>query len=103
LSGPVRIAFSFASHALESHNDIVLVTIHSSFPSRASVRGLVSSVPGSPPKGRGFESCLKFLNFFLRQMNYIIKRNHRDIRRPLIRITCHLSITFIPRVTSRFT
>ncbi|MDD9361722.1 MAG: hypothetical protein PV344_02200 [Anaplasma sp.] len=35
--GPVRIAFSFASHALESHRDLVLMTQHSSFPSRASV------------------------------------------------------------------
>ncbi|MDD9362544.1 MAG: hypothetical protein PV344_06450 [Anaplasma sp.] len=35
--GPVCIAFSFASHALESHNDLVLMTQHSSFPSRASV------------------------------------------------------------------
>ncbi|MDD9361906.1 MAG: hypothetical protein PV344_03160, partial [Anaplasma sp.] len=37
LSGPIRIAFSFASHALESHKDLVLMTQHSSFPSRASV------------------------------------------------------------------
>ncbi|MDD9362618.1 MAG: hypothetical protein PV344_06830 [Anaplasma sp.] len=29
--------FSFASHALESHNDLVLMTQHPSFPSRASV------------------------------------------------------------------
>ncbi|MDD9362281.1 MAG: hypothetical protein PV344_05075 [Anaplasma sp.] len=35
-SGTVRIAFSFASHALESNNDLVLITQHSSFPSRAS-------------------------------------------------------------------
>ncbi|MDD9361641.1 MAG: hypothetical protein PV344_01790, partial [Anaplasma sp.] len=37
LSSPVRIAFLFASHALESQNDLVLMTQHSSFPSRASV------------------------------------------------------------------
>ncbi|MDD9361916.1 MAG: hypothetical protein PV344_03215 [Anaplasma sp.] len=37
LSGPVRIAFSFASHVLESHNDLALMTQHSSFQSRASV------------------------------------------------------------------
>ncbi|MDD9361835.1 MAG: hypothetical protein PV344_02780 [Anaplasma sp.] len=36
-SDPVCIAFSFASRALESHNHLVLVTQHSSFPSRASV------------------------------------------------------------------
>ncbi|MDD9361857.1 MAG: hypothetical protein PV344_02895 [Anaplasma sp.] len=36
LSGPVHIAFSFASHARESHNNLVLMTQHSSFPSRAS-------------------------------------------------------------------
>ncbi|MDD9362233.1 MAG: hypothetical protein PV344_04830, partial [Anaplasma sp.] len=35
--GPVRIAFSFASHSCESHIDLVLMTQHSSFPSRASV------------------------------------------------------------------
>ncbi|MDD9362993.1 MAG: hypothetical protein PV344_08730 [Anaplasma sp.] len=34
--GPVRIAFSFASHAPESHNNLVLMTQHSSFPSCAS-------------------------------------------------------------------
>ncbi|MDD9362485.1 MAG: hypothetical protein PV344_06155 [Anaplasma sp.] len=37
LSGPVHIAFSFASHAFESHNNLVLMAQHSSFPSRASV------------------------------------------------------------------
>ncbi|MDD9362494.1 MAG: hypothetical protein PV344_06200 [Anaplasma sp.] len=36
LSGPVRIAFSLASHALESHNGLVLMTQHSSLPSRAA-------------------------------------------------------------------
>ncbi|MDD9361646.1 MAG: hypothetical protein PV344_01815 [Anaplasma sp.] len=35
--GPVHIAFSFASHALESHNDLVLMRQHPSFPSRANV------------------------------------------------------------------
>ncbi|MDD9362885.1 MAG: hypothetical protein PV344_08185 [Anaplasma sp.] len=35
--GPVRTTFSFTSHALESHNDLVVMTQHSSFPSRASV------------------------------------------------------------------
>ncbi|MDD9362169.1 MAG: hypothetical protein PV344_04505 [Anaplasma sp.] len=44
LSGPVCIAFSFASRALESHNDPVLRTQHSSFPSRASVSRVAWSV-----------------------------------------------------------
>ncbi|MDD9361776.1 MAG: hypothetical protein PV344_02480 [Anaplasma sp.] len=33
------------------------------WPSRASAL-CVSSVSGSQPKGRGFESCLKFFKFF---------------------------------------
>ncbi|MDD9362776.1 MAG: hypothetical protein PV344_07635 [Anaplasma sp.] len=37
LSGAIRIDFSFASHALDSHNDLVRMTQHSSFPSCASV------------------------------------------------------------------
>ncbi|MDD9361635.1 MAG: hypothetical protein PV344_01750 [Anaplasma sp.] len=32
LWGPVRIAFSLAWHALESCNDLVLMTQHSPFP-----------------------------------------------------------------------
>ncbi|MDD9362665.1 MAG: hypothetical protein PV344_07065, partial [Anaplasma sp.] len=44
LLGPVRIAFSFASHAFESHNDPVLMTQHSSLPSRASVPCVTWSV-----------------------------------------------------------
>ncbi|MDD9361448.1 MAG: hypothetical protein PV344_00755 [Anaplasma sp.] len=45
MSGPVRIAFSFAWHALESHNDLVLMTQHSSFPNcKRAFRGLVGSV-----------------------------------------------------------
>ncbi|MDD9362784.1 MAG: hypothetical protein PV344_07675 [Anaplasma sp.] len=42
--GPVRVAFSFAFHALESHNDLVLMTQHCSFPSRASVPCVAYSV-----------------------------------------------------------
>ncbi|MDD9362428.1 MAG: hypothetical protein PV344_05850, partial [Anaplasma sp.] len=56
LSGPVRIAFSFDSHALQSSNDLVLL-------SQACLRGLVSCVSGSQPTGRGFESRLEFFNF----------------------------------------
>ncbi|MDD9361914.1 MAG: hypothetical protein PV344_03205 [Anaplasma sp.] len=59
--GPVRIAFSFASHALESqrpssHDTILLVP-------KPCKRGLVSSVSGSQPKGRGFESRLALQMF----------------------------------------
>ncbi|MDD9362642.1 MAG: hypothetical protein PV344_06950, partial [Anaplasma sp.] len=63
-------------------------------PRKRYSRGLVSRVSGSQPKGRGFESRLKFFKFSLRQMNY---------RRPLMHITCHLLTTLIPRVTSCFT
>ncbi|MDD9361621.1 MAG: hypothetical protein PV344_01680 [Anaplasma sp.] len=70
--GLLSIAFSFASHGFESHNDLVLMTQHSSFQSCA-LCGLVSIVPGSQPKGRGFGSRLKFFKFFVRQMNYFIK------------------------------
>ncbi|MDD9363033.1 MAG: hypothetical protein PV344_08930 [Anaplasma sp.] len=46
MSGPVRIAFSFASHALEAHKDLVLMTQHSPFPNLQAFRGLVGSVSG---------------------------------------------------------
>ncbi|MDD9362089.1 MAG: hypothetical protein PV344_04100, partial [Anaplasma sp.] len=63
LSGPVRIAFSFASHAPESHNDLVLMTLLVPKPCERAMHGLVSSVSGSQPNGRGFESRLKFFKF----------------------------------------
>ncbi|MDD9361868.1 MAG: hypothetical protein PV344_02955 [Anaplasma sp.] len=45
-------------------------------PCTRAFRGLVSSVSGSQPKGRGFESRLKFFKISLRHMNYFIKWNH---------------------------
>ncbi|MDD9361879.1 MAG: hypothetical protein PV344_03020 [Anaplasma sp.] len=69
LSDPVRIVFSFASHALESHNDLVLMTQHSSFPSC----GLVSSVYGSQRKGHGFESRLKLFKIFCKANELLYK------------------------------
>ncbi|MDD9361850.1 MAG: hypothetical protein PV344_02860 [Anaplasma sp.] len=64
--GPVRIAFSFASHALESHNDLVLMTLLVPKPCKRDLRGLVSSVAGSQPKGRGFQSRLKLCKIFFK-------------------------------------
>ncbi|MDD9361809.1 MAG: hypothetical protein PV344_02650, partial [Anaplasma sp.] len=67
LSGPLCIAFSFASHALESHNYLVLMTQHSfPKPCKRVLHGLVSSVSGSQPKGRGLESRLKVFKFFFK-------------------------------------
>ncbi|MDD9362101.1 MAG: hypothetical protein PV344_04160, partial [Anaplasma sp.] len=59
LSGLVRIAFSFASHALESHNGLVLKT-----PRFQAVQ--VDSVSRSPPEGRGFKTGLKCLKFLFK-------------------------------------
>ncbi|MDD9362276.1 MAG: hypothetical protein PV344_05050 [Anaplasma sp.] len=67
------------------------------------MRGLVSSVSGSQPKGCGFESRLKFFKFLFKANKLLYKVKSFDMRRPLIRITCYVLITFIPRVTSRFT
>ncbi|MDD9363060.1 MAG: hypothetical protein PV344_09070 [Anaplasma sp.] len=65
--GPVRIAFSFASHARvtqrPSSHDTTLLVLK---PCDRAFRGLVSSVSGSQPKGRGFESRLQFFKFFLK-------------------------------------
>ncbi|MDD9361896.1 MAG: hypothetical protein PV344_03110 [Anaplasma sp.] len=37
------------------------------------MRGLVSSVPGSQPKGRGIESRLKFFKFLLKENDLLYK------------------------------
>ncbi|MDD9361385.1 MAG: hypothetical protein PV344_00415 [Anaplasma sp.] len=37
------------------------------------MRGLVSSVSGSQPKGRGFESRLKFFKFFFKANELLYK------------------------------
>ncbi|MDD9361558.1 MAG: hypothetical protein PV344_01335 [Anaplasma sp.] len=37
------------------------------------MHGLVSSVPGSQPKGSGFESCLKFFKFFFKANELLYK------------------------------
>ncbi|MDD9361874.1 MAG: hypothetical protein PV344_02990 [Anaplasma sp.] len=37
------------------------------------MRGLVSSVPGSQPKGRGFESCLKYFICFFKANGLLYK------------------------------
>ncbi|MDD9361845.1 MAG: hypothetical protein PV344_02830 [Anaplasma sp.] len=37
------------------------------------MRGLVSSVSGSQPRGRGFESRLEFLKFFLKANKLLYK------------------------------
>ncbi|MDD9362029.1 MAG: hypothetical protein PV344_03790, partial [Anaplasma sp.] len=42
-------------------------------PCKRALRGLVSSVPGSQPKGRGFESRLKFLQFFFKANELLYK------------------------------
>ncbi|MDD9362662.1 MAG: hypothetical protein PV344_07050, partial [Anaplasma sp.] len=55
-----------------SHDTTLLVPK----PCKGALRGLVSSVPGTQPKGRGFEPRLKFFTFSLRQINYFIKCNN---------------------------
>ncbi|MDD9362240.1 MAG: hypothetical protein PV344_04865 [Anaplasma sp.] len=67
------------------------------------MRGLVIIMSGSQPKGRGFESRLKFFKFLFEANELLYKVKSFETCGDLFRITCHLLITFIPRLTSRFT
>ncbi|MDD9362183.1 MAG: hypothetical protein PV344_04575, partial [Anaplasma sp.] len=42
-------------------------------PCKRALHGLVSSVSGSQPKGRGFESRLKFFEFFFKANELLTK------------------------------
>ncbi|MDD9362343.1 MAG: hypothetical protein PV344_05410, partial [Anaplasma sp.] len=54
-----------------SHDTTLLVPK----PCKRALRGLVSGVSGSQPKGRGFESRLKFLKFFFKPNELLYKVN----------------------------
>ncbi|MDD9362026.1 MAG: hypothetical protein PV344_03775, partial [Anaplasma sp.] len=52
-----------------SHDTTLLVPK----PCKRASRGLVSSVSGSQPKGRGFVSRLKFFKFFFKENELLYK------------------------------
>ncbi|MDD9361945.1 MAG: hypothetical protein PV344_03370 [Anaplasma sp.] len=55
------------------------------------MRGLVTSVSGSQPKGRGFKSRLNSSNFSFKQTNYFIKLYHL---RHVVTFNSHYSSPF---------
>ncbi|MDD9362362.1 MAG: hypothetical protein PV344_05515, partial [Anaplasma sp.] len=65
--------------------------------------GIVNSVSGLQTKGRGFESCLKFFQFFSKANELLYTVKSFETCGDLSFALCHLLITFIPCVTSRLT
>ncbi|MDD9362844.1 MAG: hypothetical protein PV344_07980, partial [Anaplasma sp.] len=65
----IRFSCSWITQRPSSHDTALLVPK----PCMRALRGLVSSVCGSQPKGRGFESCLKFFTFFFKANELLYK------------------------------